>query len=150
MKNDLACMIAGVVLTVGLSACDDVTTPQGILATAGDKIQKNDFDGFQGLLLGDARRAYGTPSGFKTIQELLKDRSLSTADPTLENETGDAYDFVRVYSDSILDSNVPIVDAKIDCHTVSPDPSTTTAADPSLVPGTQCRIFEIRLGSRVE
>ena len=148
MKNRIMPALLFLGLSAGLSGCYDITTPQGILTTAGEMVQKGDLNGLKGLLSGDALASYGTIDGLKILETHLMNRSLKAQDPNELGSVGDASDYIVTYSDSAADfagtSPVVVLDAMIDCHTETPalspiEGNTTGTAS------TQCSITQIQL-----
>lgn len=87
MKNKI-----GVLCSVGaallLSACTDVSSPQGVLEVAFSALKTNDAELFTSTLTGDAFDRFGGSQGVKRLQKELEGLDLAVGETNLTSQSG--------------------------------------------------------------
>jgi hypothetical protein len=150
MKLRILTVVLSFTLALGMTACHDITTPDGTLRTAADLIQKNDFEGFQGLLSGQALQTYGNADGMNLLRTHLANKTLNADSANAVGTEGDPSDYTTTYTDTVTETNgsrtTEILDATIECRTQSPgmSPNPSQGNENGLT-GTVCTITEIKL-----
>lgn len=79
------------VLAFGLSACNDYSTPKGVLGTAYKALKENKLKTFRKTLDGSALKEYGDELGMAKLQELIQSKELMPGNETLMQSEVDFY-----------------------------------------------------------
>ncbi len=79
MKKNLVLVLALLAALLGLSACNDLSSPESTLASAATAAGKNNLKDLRETLSGDALATYGNPAGMATIQKALAGFEVKTA-----------------------------------------------------------------------
>ena len=79
MKKNLVLVLALLGALLGLSACNDLSSPESTLASAATAASKNNLKDLQGTLAGDALATYGNAAGMALIQKQLAGFDVKTA-----------------------------------------------------------------------
>lgn len=80
MKKHYFLGIAALVAAIGLSGCDDVSSPKATLATAYKALQKDKLKTFRSTLSGEAAAQYGSADGMAKLKGELAGLELSFGD----------------------------------------------------------------------
>ncbi len=114
MKKILSIAVAAC-LMAGLSACNDTTSPEGVVQMAAKALNENNLKDFTQTLSGNALAAYGNAEGMAKLKEKLNGYELSTGvswlTTTVSNDMG--LDKLRIYV-------VPVMGKSMDDKTASP------------------------------
>lgn len=84
MNKNLSIFAAVAALAV-LPACNDYTTPQGVVATAYNAVQKDKLKTLKKTLKGDAKEMYGHTAGLVDLQNRFKGLEVSLGKTTLDS-----------------------------------------------------------------
>ena len=129
-----------------LSACNDISSPKGILATGLEALQKSDISTLRGLLSGEALENYGNIQGMQLLRAKLEGRTISITAPVLINYTGETWNYDATYSVTAVDSSQnTILATEVVCHTENDAESPVEHQTEGAIESTTCNISKIGL-----
>jgi hypothetical protein len=127
-------------LSFGLSACEDTRSPAGILSTAANAVKSGDVEALSNTLAGTAKQRYGSQAGIEELQKKFSDLDLKIGKQEMTKEqkgegeepdhpghtwTRTTRDYqvsiLRVRDDDAVDQQVAV--ANVECVTMHYRPS---------------------------
>lgn len=82
MNKNYLYLVATLVAALGLSACNDLSSPESTLASAYTAVSKNKLSDLRETLVGKALDAYGNAEGLKKLQTELAGLEMTTGNKT--------------------------------------------------------------------
>ena len=102
---------------LGLAACEDYSSAEGVLHTAGEALIQNDPSLFNRTLSNEALREFGNLDGMSRLQKLLlgstpEIRNLKLLQTSSETRTADE---IQTYGAEIIARGATVVDVQVQC-----------------------------------
>ena len=105
------------VLASGLSACNNMGSPQSVVASAYHDLQKNDLAAFKETLSEEALAHYGTPASASQLQQKISGLTLGMGDVEMTSSQNDGGgQWTQIYTVPVLSKGSLVFTIGVSCQ----------------------------------